>query len=134
MKTANEIIKNARAELIELIKDEIAMIDAYLQTGRKGLKTCNTEGIIIESDVLGTTPRLQVEVDNSYLDVEETTYEYREISAIILDEENIMSVEFSDDEGRPDYEISEDRLSVDELYTIASSLESTYNEFNFFKV
>jgi len=122
MKTAQDIINNARFELVTLIVTLMRKIDAYLETGNKSLMTAPEEDVVIDFAELGNAPAIRVEVDNSYLDVEDRCYETRPVDFIATgDDHNFyVSVDGAD--------IDADDLSTDELVAIAKCLEKTYNE------
>lgn len=65
---------------------------------------------------------INVEVDNSYLDVEERTYERREMSEIIVLLDGTVMVR--DEDGN---EWDDTDITISELATIADLLELTYN-------
>ena len=123
MKTAQDIINNARFELVTFIITLMRKIDAYLETGNKSLMTAPEESVVIDSTDLYGTPSICIEADNSYLDIEDITHEYRLIDFIATSDDHNFYV--SADEA----DIDADSLSTDELVAIAKCLEKTYNNF-----
>ena len=120
MKTAQDIINNARFEIITLIITLMRKIDAYLETGNKRLMTAPEEDVVIDFAELGNAPAIRVEVDNSYLDVEDVCHEIRPVDFIATgDDQNFyVSADGAD--------IDADDLSTDELLVIAKVLEDAY--------
>lgn len=124
MRTAQDIIKNARLELVTLIVTLMRKIDAYLETGNKGFMTAS-EKVCVDFnglDIADNTPLINVEVDNSYLDVEDRCYEPRHIDYIVTKDAH----NFYLSAGETD--INADDISTDILVAIANFLEDTYNE------
>lgn len=125
MRTAQDIIDNARFEIITHIVTLMRKIDAYLETGNKRLMTAS-ENVCVDFnglDIADKTPVINVEVDNSYLGVEERCYESRHIDYIVTKN----SHDFYLSAGETD--IDADNLSTDELAAIAKFLENIDNEF-----
>lgn len=124
MKTAQNIINNARLELTTLIVTLMRKIDGYLNTGSKSLMTIDVKVCVDFNglDIADKTPMVNVEVDNSYLDVEDRCYEPRHIDYIVTRDDH----NFYLSAGETD--IDADDLSTDELVAIAEFLENTYNE------
>ena len=125
MRTAQDIINNARFELVTLIVTLMRKINGYLETGNKNLMTTD-EGVCLDFnglDITDKTPVVNVEVDNSYLDVEDRCYEPRHIDYIVTSDDH----NFYLSAGETD--IDADDISTDELVGIAKFLESTYNKF-----
>lgn len=120
MRTAQDIINNARFELVTVIVTLMRKIDAYLATGKKNLMTAPEEDVVIDFAELGNAPAIRVEVDNSYLDVEDRCYETRPVDFIATgDDHNFyVSVDGAD--------IDADDISTDELLVIAKVLEDAY--------
>jgi hypothetical protein len=131
MKTAQDIINDARFELATLIITLMRKLDAYLTTGDKSLMTGPEESVVIDSTDLYDTPIISVEVDNSYLGVEGTTRENKLIDYIsTTDDCNFQVGVYSgveEDDVRT-MEIDADLLSTDELVAIAKCLEKTYEK------
>ena len=128
MKTAQDIINNARFELVTLIITIMRKIVAYLETGNKSLMYID-ERVCLDFnglDIADKTPVVNVEVDNSYLDVEDRCYEPRHIDYIVTGDDH----NFYLSAGETD--IDADDLSTDELVAIAKFLENTYDEFDEF--
>lgn len=123
MRTAQDIINNARFDLTTHIITLMRKIDAYLETGNKGLMTAS-EGVCVDFnglDIADKTPVVNVEVDNSYLDVEGRCYEPRHIDYIVTGDDH----NFYLSAGETD--VDADDLSTDELVAIAKFLEKTYD-------
>ena len=131
MKTAQDIINDARFELVTLIVTLMRKIDGYLETGNKSLMTASEEGVVIDSADLYGTPSISIEVDNSYLDVEDIIHEDRLIDYIgTTDDHDFYVGVYSgvEEDDVKTTEICADDLSTDELVAIAKFLENTYNE------
>ena len=125
MRTTQDIINNARFELVTLIVTLMRKIDAYLETGNKSLMNID-ERVCVDFnglDIADKTPVVNVEVDNSYLDVEDRCYEPRHIDYIVTGDDH----NFYLSAGETD--IDADDISTDELVAIAKFLENTYNEY-----
>ena len=123
MKTAQAIINDARFELASLIVTLMRKLDAYLETGNKSLTTIS-EGVCVDFnglEIADKTPVVNVEVDNSYLDVEDRCYEPRHIDYIVTGDDHNFYV------SAGETDIDADDLSTDELVAIAKFLEDTYN-------
>lgn len=130
MRTAQDIINNARFELVTLIVTLMRKIDAYLETGNKRLMTDPEEDVVIDSTDLLGVPCVNIEVDNSYLDVEDNTYEERLIDYIgTTDDHNFYVGVYSgvEEDDVKATEIEADNLSTDDLVAIAKCLEKTYD-------
>lgn len=116
MTNAEIIVNNARKALAEFINFEAPLL--YKKFGwdepEKGddyvIPTGDLEPIFIN-----------VEVDNSYLDVEERCYENVEVAEVIVNPEEGIWVTNEDGD---DWTI--DELSVEELAHIASAMERAY--------
>ena len=121
MKTAQDIINNARFELVAHIITLMRKIDAYLETGDKRLMTNSEEGVVVNFADCVSAPSIVIEVDNSYLDVEETCREVRTLDFIAAraDEDFYVS------DGA--YNVRAEDISIDDLIEIAKVLEETYN-------
>jgi len=125
MRTAQDIINNARFELVTLIITLMRKINGYLETGNKNLMTVD-EGVCLDFnglDIADKTPVVSVEVDNSYLDVEDRCYESRHIDYIVTRDDHNFYL------AAGETDIDADDISTDELVAIAKFLENTYNEF-----
>lgn len=125
MRTAQDIINNARFEIVTHIVTLMRKIDAYLETGNKRLMTASEEVCVDFNglDIADKTPVINVEVDNSYLGVEDRCYEPRHIDYIVTKGAH----NFYLSAGETDMDA--DNLSTDELAAIAKFLENTDNEF-----
>lgn len=115
MKTAQDIINNARFDLVTLIVTLMRKIDAYLETGSKSLMT-TSEWVSVDFnglDIADKTPLVNVEDCN----------EPQHIDYIVTsDDYNFyLSADGTD--------IDADDIPTDELVAIAKFLENTYNEF-----
>lgn len=120
MRTAQSIIDNARFEIITHIITLMRKIDAYLATGKKNLMTTPEEDVVIDFAELGNAPAIRVEVDNSYLDVEDRCYETRPVDFIATGDDHNFYV------SADGADIDADDLSTDELLVIAKVLEDAY--------
>ena len=123
MKTAQDIINNARFELVEQLITLMRKIDAYLETGDKRLMTNSEEGVVVAFADCVSAPSTVSEVVMSYLDAEETCREVRSLDFIATcDDYNLFVV------AAADTEISAEDISTDDLLVIAKVLEETYKD------
>lgn len=112
-----DIINVAREKLKSFIVFEVRNI--YLLLNGQEPNFEEDEEYVL--DVEGLT--IKVEVDNSYLDVEETIMENRTITEIHLSlDGNLFLVPYGDD----DTEIEWTDLSTDEVAALANVLENQY--------
>lgn len=113
-----DIINVAREKLKDFIAFEIRNI--YLLINGQEPDFCEDEEYVVE--IQGLT--IGIEVDNSYLDVEEPIIENRSIGEVhlTLDENVFLVPEVGDDT-----EIEWTEISTDELVGLANVLERTYN-------
>lgn len=113
-----DIISVARQQLKDFIAFEIRNI--YLLINGQEPDFCEDEEYVVE--IQGLT--IGIEVDNSYLDVEEPIIENRSIGEVhlTLDENVFLIPEVGDDT-----EIEWTEISTDELVALANVLEHTYN-------
>ena len=123
MKSAQDIINNARAEIIAHIITLMRKIDAYLETGDKRLMTNSEESVLLNFDDCVSAPSILIEVDNSYLGVEETCREVRTLDFILTSDDHDFYVG-----DRVNSEIKAEDISTDDLIEIAKVLEETYND------
>ena len=123
MKTAQDIINNARAEIITHIITLMRKIDAYLETGDKRLMTNSEESVLLNFADCVYAPSILIEVDNSYLDVEETCREVRTLDFILTSDDHDFYVG-----DRVNSEVKAEDISTDDLIEIAKVLEETYND------
>ena len=123
MKSAQDIINNARAEIITHIITLMRKIDAYLETGDKRLMTNSEESVLLNFDDCVSVPSILIEVDNSYLGVEETCREVRTLDFILTSDDHDFYVG-----DRVNSEIKAEDISTDDLIEIAKVLEETYND------
>lgn len=112
-----DIINVARQQIKDFIAFEIKNI--YLLINGQEPDFCEDEEYVVEIEGL----TIGIEVDNSYLDVEEPTIENRSIGEVhlTLDENVFLVPEVGDDT-----EIEWTDISTDELVALANVLEYTY--------
>ena len=122
MRTAQDIINNARFELVTLIITLMRKIDGYRMTGNKSLMTAPEESVVIGYCDLATIPIIRVEVDNSYLDIEDRCFENRRVESLFTTDDCNFTVDVAG------AELDADDISIDDLLVIAKCLEKTYNE------
>lgn len=121
MRTAQSIINDARFDLTTLIITLMRKLDAYFTTGKKNLMTAPEEDVVIDFAELGNAPAIiRVEVDNSYLDVEDVCHELRPLDFIATGDDHNFYV------SADGADIDADDLSTDELLVIARVLEDAY--------
>ncbi len=123
MKSVQDIINNARAEIITYIITLMRKIDAYLETGNKRLMTNSEESVLLNFADCVYAPSILIEVDNSYLDVEETCREVRTLDFILTSDDHDFYVG-----DRVNSEVKAEDISTDDLIEIAKVLEETYND------
>ena len=111
-----DIINDARKKLVDFIAFEVRNIYLLLNGQEPNFEedeeyVLNIEGLTIK-----------VEVDDSYLDVEETTMENRTITEVRVSlDGNVFFVAYEDDT-----EIEWKEISTDELAGLANVLENRY--------
>ena len=111
-----DIINDARKKLVDFIAFEVRNIYLLLN----GQEPNFEEGEEYVLDIEGLT--IKVEVDNSYLDVEDTIMENRTITEVRVSlDDNIFLVAYEDDT-----EIEWKDISTDELVGLANVLENQY--------
>lgn len=111
-----DIINDAREKLVDFIAFEVRNI--YLLLNGQEPNFEEDEEYVL--DIEGLT--IKVVVDNSYLDVEETTMENRTITEVHLSlDGNVFLVAYEDDT-----EIEWKDISTDELVGLANVLENQY--------
>lgn len=114
---ASTIIGDARAKILSFIAFEVQNL--YLLINREEPDFKNGDDYELEIDGISVS----VEVDNSYLDVEERVYENRSLEKIYVTLDGFVSVE--DISGEV---IDSDDLSTDELAALSNVLENQYLE------
>lgn len=111
-----DIINDARKKLVDFIVFEVRNI--YLLLNGQEPNFEEDEEYVL--DIEGLT--IKVEVDDSYLDVEETTMENRTITEVRVSlDGNVFLVGYGDDT-----EIEWKDISTDELVGLANVLENQY--------
>ena len=111
-----DIINDAREKLVDFIAFEVRSI--YLLLNGQEPNFEEDEEYVV--DIEGLT--IKVEVDDSYLDVEETTMENRTITEVRVSlDGNVFLVGYGDDT-----EIEWKDISTDELVGLANVLENHY--------
>lgn len=111
-----DIINDAREKLVSFIIFEVRNI--YLLLNGQEPNFEKDEEYVV--DIEGLT--IKVEVDDSYLDVEETTMENRTITEVRVSlDGNVFLVGYGDDT-----EIEWKDISTDELVGLANVLENQY--------
>lgn len=123
MKTTQNTIKNARAEIITHIITLMRKIDAYLETGDKQLMTNPKEDVVVDFMDCVYAPSILIEVDNSYLDVEKACIEVRTLDFIATRDGHDFYVGDSTNS-----EVKAEDISTDDLIEIAEVLEETYDD------
>lgn len=111
-----DIINDARAKLKSFIAFEVRNVYLLLN----GQEPNFEEDEEYTLDIEGLT--VSVEVDNSYLDVEETTLENWSVDYISLSLDGSVHLECSEHGG----ELELDDLSTDEVAALANVLENQY--------
>ena len=111
-----DIINDAREKLVSFIAFEVRNI--YLLLNGQEPNFEEDEEYVLDIESL----TIKVEVDNSYLDVEDTTIENRTITEVHVSlDGNVFLVGYEDDT-----EIEWKDISTDELVGLANVLENQY--------
>ena len=114
---AKSIIAEAKNKLVGFICFEVPLL--YKRFGWSEPE--EDEDYVIPAGDLCRTIRINVEVDNSYLDVEDRCYEDVEVAEIVVSRDGNVWVNTEDD-GH-----TADEISVEDLADVAEVLELTYN-------
>lgn len=112
MSKARDIFDKAKADLISHIKYETEQISLIVSGGGDNSHT--------EEEDWMYNPSVMVDVDNSYLDVEDTITESRKVVEIEVGNGRVQIITEEGDDIDAKY------LSVEELYAIADCLEKSY--------
>lgn len=118
MTKAKSIIANAKKKIVSFIGFETVLL--YTKFGWDMPNNLEEEDYHIPMDELSHDVYVNVEVDNSYLDLEDRCYEDRKVTDIFVNV-NEVTIRL---EG--DIEISDKNASIEELAAIADALEATY--------
>ena len=121
MRTAQDIISNARHEIIAHIITLMRKIDAYLETGNKRLMTDPEESVVLDFAECVYAPSIIVDVDYPYLDIESPCREGRTIDFIATSDDHNFYVGAGENT-----EVVADDMTTDDLVAIAKCLEKTY--------
>ena len=117
MKKADAIIARAKKEIVDFICFETPLL--YKKFG--WAEPTDGDNHSIATCELHSHLTIKVEVDNSYLDIDDTCYEEREIAEILvnLNDKKIWAcTEYNE------YNI--DEISIEELVDIANAIEAAY--------
>lgn len=119
---ANDIILNARKQLIDFIIFELKMVFMYMYHGEEPTAGCDW---IVTCDALDTTPTIGVSVSDS----EGNDYvSYRDLVEVRVDDNKKLTVVVENSVGAENpIELTEQYLTTDELSYIANALEITWN-------
>ena len=118
MTKAKTIIAEAKKKLMEFICFETPLL--YKKIGWEEPE--EGEDYEIFGCDLCRTIRIDVEVDNSYLDVEDRCYEEVEVASIVVSRDGNILVQSEDGEW------DAEKLSIEELADIAEVLELSYKK------
>ena len=118
MGKASTILAQARQEIKSFINFELPLLYKKIY----GCDKEEDENYSICTGDLKSPIFINVEVDNSYLDVDDTCYERREIAEIVLEEDD--SLTFIEEEGE---EWSDSDITIDELAMISESIQEAYS-------
>lgn len=114
---AYSIIQNAKKEIVDFICFEVPLL--YTKLGMPKLE--EDEAYTIEASDLHRQVSIKVEVDNTYLDVEESCFEYRDVAQIIVERDGTVTI------ATEDGEFSTEDITIEELANISDAIELTYN-------
>lgn len=118
---ADGIIKIARGQIVDFLKYEMRMLYTKLTFGDNRLAVAEGEPIEIEADDLPRCPSVDVEVDNSYLDVDDCCSEPRKLESLILDENGELTIVVE-----VDVELNVDDISINDLVAITNAVQYAY--------
>lgn len=119
MTKAKFIVEKARKDLVDFIAYEAKLL--FKKFG--WVEPEEGEDYSITTGDLKKDIFITVDVDNSYLDVEDACTEKRGIEEIVVSEQG--EVWFIEEEGK---DWTPDEISIEELAAIADTLEETYNK------
>lgn len=122
MRTAQDIINNARFEIVTHIITLMRKIDAYLETGNKRLMTDPEESVVLDFAECVYAPSIIVEVEYPYLDIEDSCREVRTLDFIATSDDHNFYVGAGENT-----EVEADDMTTDDLVAIAKCLEKTYD-------
>ena len=114
------IVAKAKRELKDFIAHEIPLLNSAL--GFPTPDFTEEEDYVIPTGDLVESVFINIEVDNSYMGIEDRTYEDTEIAEIRLTLDGNVFVANEDGDEWP-----WDELSVEELANVATSLQRTYS-------
>ena len=112
---AYEIIQNAKKEIVDLIGTEASLLYKKLELPEPE----EDEAYVIEASDLHRPVSINVEVDNTYLDVDDTCLEIREVEQIIVERDGTVTIVTEDGE------YSTDDITIEELANISDAIELT---------
>lgn len=118
MTKARDIIERAKKELVDFICYEVPLL--YKKFG--WYEPEEEEDYIINGGDLCHSVTIKVETDNSYLDVNERTFEDVEVAEIVVSNDGEVLI------GSEEDEFTINDITLDELAKIADALEQTYNK------
>ena len=121
MRTAQDIINNARFEIVTHIITLMRKIDAYLETGNKRLMTDPEESVVLDFAECVYAPSIIVEVVYPYLDIDAPCREVRTLDFIATSDDHNFYVGAGENT-----EVVADDMTTDDLVAIAKCLEKTY--------
>jgi hypothetical protein len=117
MTYAKNIIKRAKANIIDHIRFEVSLIDLIVNKH----ETADEEPYTSEED-WPYSPSVEVDVDNSYLDVEDCTSETRAVVKVSSFGKGII---VETDEGD---ELCGETIDIDDLAAISDCLDMAYKK------
>lgn len=117
MSYAQDTIKRAKKNIIDHIRYEVSLIDLAVNTH----ESVDEEPYTTEED-WSYSPSVEVETDNTYLDVEDYTSEKRKVVKVSAFGEGII---VETEEG---VEFFEDNISIEDLAGISDCLDTAYKK------
>lgn len=117
MTYAKNIIKRAKANIIDHIRFEVSLIDLIVNKH----ETADEEPYTSEED-WPYSPSVEVDVDNSYLDVEENITESRKVVRITTEGDKEIFIETEEGD-----ELYGKDLSITELSAISDCVDRAYD-------
>lgn len=116
MKKADAIIARAKKEIVDFICFEAPLL--YKKLGL--VEPEKDENYSINSCGFPHPVFVEVEVDNSYLGIEERCFEGREVAEVLVSRDNEVWI------CTEDKEYTIDEISTDDLAAVANAIEAAY--------
>lgn len=115
---ATDILKRAKKAIIDHIKYETMLIDTAVNNHESA-----EEPAYASEEDWSYSPSVSILVDNSYLDIEDDTYESRKVVKVSVEDNERVVIEVEDG-----IEINPSTLDAEELADICNCLETSYKK------